>query len=70
MTEQGSSSNSAAPRWFQDEQGWRVCAGLTLREAELLLDWLDQAGCPSREVQIDDEGTTVRWRPEESSLRM
>jgi hypothetical protein len=45
-----------------DEQGWHVRAGLTFREAEELLDWLDQVGCPSREVQIDEAGATVRWR--------
>ena len=63
MSEQGSSSPPAVPRWTLDEQGWRVCAGMTLCEAEQLLDWLDQVGCPSREVQIDDQGATVRWRP-------
>jgi hypothetical protein len=44
-----------------DEQGWHVCVGLALFEAEELLDWLDMIGCASREVHIDTSGTTVRW---------
>ena len=70
MLEQGSSSPTTDPRGALDEQGWRVRAGMPLREAELLLDWLDQAGCTSREVLLDEAGVTVRWRPQESNAPM
>jgi hypothetical protein len=45
-----------------DEQGWSVCTGLALHEVEQLLDWLERTGCSSHEFQLDDQGTTVRWR--------
>ena len=45
-----------------DEQGWYFREGMTLREAEELLDWLDQIHCPTREVRVGAVGTTVRWR--------
>lgn len=62
MPEQGSSTNLPPRQSYRDDQGWRVRTGLTLYEAEQLLDWLDQIGCDEREVQIDDTTTTVRWR--------
>lgn len=49
-------------RAAEDETGWRTCSGLTLREMEQLLDWLEQCGCTAREVQVDVLGATVRWR--------
>ena len=64
MTEQGSSTTPLRSDTHLDEQGWYVCSGMTLREAEELLDWLDHVGCPAREVQIETAGTTVRWRPD------
>jgi hypothetical protein len=64
MDEQDRSANTPTPRAYVDEQGWQVREGLTLREAEELLDWLDQVGCPSREVQVGEAGVTVRWHPD------
>ena len=42
MLEQGSSSPTTDPRGALDEQGWRVRAGMPLREAELLLERTDE----------------------------
>jgi hypothetical protein len=46
-----------------DEEGWAVVSGLTQREAEELLDWLEANGFTQREVQYTPgPGVTVRWR--------
>lgn len=51
-----------AGRASRDEAGWHVCSGLTMREMEQLLDWLEQCGCAGSEVQVDVLAATVRWR--------
>lgn len=43
--------------------GWRERRGLTLREAEELLDRLEACGVAQREAAVEAEGVTVRWRP-------
>jgi len=45
-----------------DEPGWQKRQGLTLREAEDLLDQLEASGVGQREVRIKADGVTVRWR--------
>jgi hypothetical protein len=42
---------------------WQVQTGLTLREAEELLDWLEAHGVSQREAQVTPDGVVVRWRP-------
>ena len=44
------------------EPGWQARGGLTLTEAELLLDRLEASGITCREMHCDAEGVTVRWR--------
>jgi hypothetical protein len=44
-----------------DVEGWAACDGLTFREAEQLLDWLEANGWTRREVKLTDEGVRVRW---------
>jgi hypothetical protein len=51
-----------APGGEPDAPDWRTCAGLTLIQAEELLDWLDGLGCKEREVAVAADGVTVRWR--------
>jgi hypothetical protein len=36
-------------------------SGLTLRQAEDLLDWLEANGCTGAEFAIEGTGCTVRW---------
>jgi hypothetical protein len=43
--------------------GWCERRGLTLIEAEDLLDQLEVAGVGEREAQVGPDGVTVRWRP-------
>ena len=51
------------PRPEEDPQGWQQCAGLSDRQAEELLDWLEANGFAQREVSLGDgPGFTVRWR--------
>ncbi len=49
-------------RGRHEDDGWWVCAGLSLHEAELLLDWLESKGIGHREVAMAGDGVTVRWR--------
>ncbi len=44
------------------EPGWQACTGLTLHEAEQLLDQLEAGGVECREVYLEAGGVTVRWR--------
>ena len=51
------------PRCEPDAEGWYVRAGLSLPQAEELLDWLEANGHAQREVLLDAGGlVTVRWR--------
>jgi hypothetical protein len=46
-----------------DAEGWATATGLTQREAEELLDWLEANGYQQREVLFaSGPGITVRWR--------
>jgi hypothetical protein len=46
-----------------DAEGWATATGLTQREAEELLDWLEANGHTQREVQFTPgPGITVRWK--------
>jgi hypothetical protein len=46
-----------------DAEGWSSASGLTQREAEELLDWLEANGYGQREVTYTPgPGVTVRWR--------
>jgi hypothetical protein len=45
-----------------EETAWQERSGLTLREAEDLLDWLEAHGVTQREARVTPEGCTVRWR--------
>lgn len=46
-----------------DAEGWATATGLTQREAEELLDWLEANGYNQREVHFTPgPGITVRWR--------
>jgi hypothetical protein len=49
-------------RCRREADGRLVCTGLSLVEAEQLLDWLDSLGVVEREVTLDASGATVRWR--------
>jgi hypothetical protein len=40
-----------------------VRTGLTLWQAEALLDELEAGGVVQREVSVEAGGVTVRWRP-------
>ncbi len=44
------------------EPDWQVRQGLTLIEAEDLLDRLESAGIGERELLVEAGGFTVRWR--------
>ena len=59
MSDQRASPDPHTPG---DEPGWHVRSGLSMREMEQLLDWLEQCGCTCREVYVDVLGATVRWR--------
>lgn len=50
-----------APARAQSADGWRVRTGLSFREVERLLDWLESQGRTQREVRLDADGVTVRW---------
>jgi hypothetical protein len=62
---------SAVPRDDRDpvaietdaEPGWQTRQGLTLSEAENLLDQLEVRGGVQRELRVEADGVTVRWRP-------
>jgi hypothetical protein len=45
------------------EPAWQTRQGLTLSEAEDLLDQLEACGVAQREMRIEADGVTVRWRP-------
>jgi hypothetical protein len=46
-----------------EAEGWATASGLTQREAEELLDWLEANGFNQREVvYTPSAGITVRWR--------
>jgi hypothetical protein len=42
--------------------GWQVRSGLTMSQAEDLLDRLDACGIKCREVRLETDGIVVRWR--------
>jgi hypothetical protein len=44
------------------EPGWQVRTGLTLSQAELLLDHLEGCGVTCREMRFEGGGVTVRWQ--------
>ncbi len=51
------------PEITSDAAGWSTASGLTQREAEELLDWLEANGFGQREVlYTPSPGVTVRWR--------
>ena len=51
------------PPIVTDAEGWVSSSGLTQREAEELLDWLEANGFGQREVRyMPGSGITVRWR--------
>ena len=43
--------------------GWQERPGLTITQAENLLDQLEAAGVVQLEAQIGPAGVTVLWRP-------
>jgi hypothetical protein len=45
-----------------NEPGWQACAGLTQSQAEELLDHLETSGVAARELTLEADGWTVRWR--------
>jgi hypothetical protein len=50
-------------RTEREPDGWLRVAGLTLTEAEQVLDWLDNQNCLQHELTFHaTEGCTVRWR--------
>lgn len=62
---------SNQPTWVEiirrhpeaDAEGWQCCPGLSLAEAEQVLDWLEANGVQERELRFEEEqGCTVRWR--------
>jgi hypothetical protein len=58
------SSEDSGPISEAPELGWQVRGGLTLIQAEELLDHLEASGIKQREVKIEPAGVTVRWRAE------
>jgi hypothetical protein len=63
--------SSTPPSWLDQQASpdqpegpqWHACVGLTLRQAEELLDWLDACGYEHSEVAIDPkQGVSLRWR--------
>lgn len=58
--EQSAPSSGEAP--VERSPGWHERAGLTIREAEELLDWLEAHGVTRREALVTPEGTVVRWQ--------
>ncbi len=51
------------PPVITDAAGWSSASGLSQREAEELLDWLEANGFGQREVVYPPGGgLTVRWR--------
>jgi len=47
-----------------DEDGWMRVRGLSLTEAQQLLDWLENCEVTDRELSFDPAtGFSVRWRP-------
>jgi hypothetical protein len=63
MCRWGRSRRLVGPPVATDAEGWSVASGLTQREAEELLDWLEANGYARREVSFDPgPGVTVRWR--------
>jgi hypothetical protein len=46
-----------------DADGWVRVRGLSLPDAQLLLDWLENQGIDNRDLAFEPaEGFTVRWR--------
>jgi hypothetical protein len=59
----GDKNRLVRPPIATDAEGWARASGLTQREAEELLDWLEANGFSQREVTYPPEGgVTVRWR--------
>jgi hypothetical protein len=47
-----------------DAEGWVRVRGLSLTDAQHLLDWLENQGIAARDLAFEPaEGFTVRWRP-------
>jgi hypothetical protein len=61
----GAGSQDAAASEPEVAAVWQVRSGLDFRQAEALLDQLEQCGCTCREVLRSEDGQsfTVRWRP-------
>jgi hypothetical protein len=53
-------NHSAAPRFA--EPGWQVRTGLSLGQAEELLDHLEVSGVTCREMRVEGGAVTVRWQ--------
>jgi hypothetical protein len=56
-SEQAPTAESATP-----EGAWQEVSGLTLWQAEELLDWLEANGVTRREALVTPEGCVVRWQ--------
>jgi hypothetical protein len=59
--EQQGSDQTAKPPSHQPE-GWRALGGLTIAQAEQLLDWLEAHGVVGIDVSFAQSGVTVRWK--------
>jgi hypothetical protein len=59
---ENSGEKQVRPDVESDPEGWASASGLTIREAEELLDWLEANGFKQREVvYTPDSKLTVRW---------
>ena len=63
---------SRGDRWIEkvrqctetDADGWVRVRGLSLTDAQHLLDWLENQGIAGSDLTFEpSEGFTVRWRP-------
>jgi hypothetical protein len=50
------------PEMDLEHPDWTCCHGLTLVEAEDLLDWVAAQGFDHSELELDEEGFVVRFR--------
>jgi hypothetical protein len=57
------SNQDERPQPEESAEGWSSVAGLTQRQAEDLLDWLEAHGVKERLADyVPGSGVTVRWR--------
>jgi hypothetical protein len=60
---EGCGKRLVRPPIVSEAEGWASASGLTQREAEELLDWLEANGFIEREVHyLEAGGISVRWR--------